>query len=164
MGFIRVKKIDGKEYAYLVENKWYKRGFKCKGKGSRQKVSKYLGRVYSFNKADGQDFLIFKSINNLEQYLKNNSNNKNQIFKDLVEWELFRHSINKNDVTIDYTNKKIIKNNKEVSLRINEGFLNSFTLKRLFNLRAGNSYFLAKCFVDAGVEIPKEIFVGIFGR
>ena len=60
--------------------------------------------------------------------------------------------------------KKIIKNNKEVSLRINEGFLNSFTLKRLFNLRAGNSYFLAKCFVDAGVEIPKEIFVGIFGR
>ena len=87
MGFIRVKKISGKEYAYLVENKWYKRGFKGKGSGSRQKVSRYLGRVYYFNKAEGWDFLTFKSINNLEQYLKNNSNNNftvkrfNQILK-----------------------------------------------------------------------------------
>jgi|TARA_B100001964_G_scaffold235436_1_gene295532 hypothetical protein len=161
MSFIRTKKIDGKEYAYLVENKWYKRKVKAKGRGPRQRVSKYLGRVYYFNKTNNNDFFNYSDIKDLEQYLKNN---KNKIFRDLVEWELFRHSINKNDVTIDYTNKKIIKNNKEVSLRINEGFLNSFTLKRLFNLRAGNSYFLAKCFVDAGVEIPKEIFVGIFGR
>ena len=106
MGFIRVKKIGGKEYAYLVENKWYKRGFKGKGRGSRQKVSKYLGRVYYFDKADGWDFLTFKSINNLEQYLKDNSNNKNQIFRDLVEWELFRHNVDKEEFTIDFSNKK----------------------------------------------------------
>ncbi len=165
MAFIRTKKIDGKEYAYLVENRWYKRRHKGKNKGPRQKVSKYLGRVYSFNKAENIDFYSFKNINNdIEQYLKNNRNNKNQIFRDLVEWELFRHGISKEEFTIDYSNKKIInKNNKEVSLRMNEGFLNSFTLGRLFNLKAGNSYYLAKCFVEAGVEVPKEVFVGVFG-
>lgn len=162
MSFIRTKKVDGKDYAYLVENKWYKRGFKGKGRGPRQKVSKYLGRVYSFNKKETIDFFNFKNIENLEYYLKNNGRTK--IFKDLVEWELFRHSINKEEFTIDFSNKKIIKNNKEVSLKINEGFLNSFTLNRLFNLKSGDSYYLAKCFVEAGIEVPKEVFVGLFGR
>ena len=164
MSFIRIKKIDNKEYAYLVENRWYKRGFRGKGKGSRQKVSKYLGRVYTFNKVNDNDFLNFNNIDNLEHYLKNDNNNKNSIIKDLVEWELFRHNINKNEFTIDLPNKKIIKNNKEISLKINEGFLNSYTLNRLFNLKSGDSYFLARSFVEAGIEIPKEVFVGIFGR
>ena len=160
MTFIRIKKIAGKEYAYLVSNKWYKRGFKSKGKGSRQKVFKYLGRVYSFNKTDNTDFFSYRKINDLEEYLKNS---KYKIFRDLVEWELFRHNISKDDFTIDFSNKKIIKNKKEVSLRMNEGFLNSFTLSRLFNLNSGSSYYLAKCFVEAGVEVPKDVFVGIFG-
>jgi hypothetical protein len=163
MSFIRTKKISGKEYAYLVSNKWYKRRHKGKNKGPRQKVSKYLGRVYYFNKVNDKDFLTFKNIKDLEQYLKNNHNNKNQIFKDLVEWELFRHNVDKEEFTIDFGNKKIMKNNKMVSLRINEGFLNSFTLNRLFGLRSGSSYYLAKCFVEAGIEVPKEIFVGVFG-
>ena len=163
MSFIRTKNIAGKEYAYLVENKWYKRRHKGKNKGPRQKVSKYLGRVYRFNKEKDIDFFSFKNINNLEQYLKNNSNNKNQIFRDLVEWELFSHGINKKEFTINFSNKKIIKGKKEVSLRINEGFLNSFTLNRLFGLKFGDSYYLAKCFVEAGIEIPKEVFVGVFG-
>jgi len=165
MVFIRIKKIDGKEYAYLVENRWYKRRHKGKNKGPRQKVSKYLGRVYSFNKTENIDFYNFKKINNLEQYIKDNQNNKNQIFKDLIEWELFRHNIDKEGFTIDHINKKILNNktNKEVSLMMNEGFLNSFTLSRLFNLKSGDSYYLAKCFVEAGIEIPQEVFVGVFG-
>jgi len=162
MSFIRTKKVDGKDYAYLVENKWYKRRFKGKGRGPRQKVSKYLGRVYSFNKVNDNDFFNFKNINDVEQYLKNND--KQKIFKDLVEWELFRHNINKEEFTIDFSNKKITKNNREVSLKINEGFLNRFTLNRLFNLKSGDSYYLAKCFVEAGIEVPKEVFVGIFGK
>lgn len=163
MSFIRTKNIAGKEYAYLVENKWYKRRHKGKNKGPRQKVSKYLGRVYRFNKEKDLDFFSFKNINNLEQYLRNNSNNKNQIFRDLVEWELFRHGINKEEFTINFSNKKILNGKREVSLRINEGFLNSFTLGRLFNPKSGESYYLAKCFIEAGIEIPKEVFVGIFG-
>lgn len=161
MSFIRTKKINSKEYAYLVENKWYKRRVKGKGLGSRQKVSKYFGRVYSFNKTENINFLTFKKIEDLEQYLKNND--KSKIIKGLVEWELFRHSIDKEEFAIDFTNKRLVKGNKEVSLRMNEGFLNSFTLNRLFGLRSGDSYYLAKCFVEAGVEIPKEVFVGVFG-
>ena len=162
MGFIRLKKINGKEYAYLVENKWYKRKFKNKNKGSRQKVSKYLGKVYFFDKEKDVEFINFKNINDLEHYLKNN--NKNQIVKDLVEWELFRNNIDKKEFIINFNDKKIKKKNKEVSLKLNEGFLNSYTLNRLFSLKSDDSYYLAKCFVEAGVEVPKEVFVGMFSK
>ena len=165
MGFIRAKKIGGKEYAYLVSNRWYKRRHKGKNKGPRQKVSRYLGRVHSFNKTENIDFFSFIKIGSLEQYLKDNRNNKSRIFKDLVEWELFRHNIDKTHFTIDYSNRKIINknNNKEVSLRMNEGFLNSFTLNRIFNINSNDSYYLARCFIEAGIEVPKEVFVGVFG-
>ena len=164
MSFIRIKTISGKRYAYLVENKWYKRGYKSKGKGPRQRVSKYLGRVYDFEKANDVDFYTFKKIEDLEEYLKKNP--KNEVFKDLIEWELFRHNIDKNQFTVDFFNKKIVNkmNKKIVSLKINEGFLNSFTLSRLFNLKSGDSYYLAKCFVEAGVEIGQDVFVGVFGK
>ena len=56
MAFLRVKNVNGQKYAYLVENKWYKRGHKGKGRGPRQKVMRYLGRVYSFDKAQNRKF------------------------------------------------------------------------------------------------------------
>ena len=160
MGFIRIKKINGKEYAYLVENRWFKRKSKGKSKGSRQKVSKYLGKVHNFDKANNEDFLDFKKISSLEEYLKNH---KDQIIKDLVEWELYRHNID-NSFAIDFDKKRIMKRNKEATLRLNEGFLNSYTLGRLFIPKSNDSYYLAKCFVDAGIEIPKELFAGLFSK
>ena len=160
MGFIRIKKINGAEYAYLVENKWYKRGFKSRGKGSRQTVSKYLGRVYSFDKANDVKFFDFKVMSNAEQYLVDNT--QEEVIKDLVRWELYRHNIN--DFSIDFNSKKITKNKKNITIRMNEGFLCSYTLRRLFNLRKEDSLYLAKCFVDAGIEVPKEVFVGLFSE
>lgn len=160
MSFIRTKKFNGNDYAYLVENKWYKRRVKGKGKGSRQKVSKYLGRVYSFDKVNDGDFL--KNSDDTEQYLENNS--KGEVVKDLIQWELFRHNIDNKEYFIDFDNKKVIRENKEISLRINEGFLNSYTLNRLFNLNSNDSYSLARSFVEAGIDIPKEVFAGVFGR
>jgi len=162
MAFIRIKRISGKEYAYLVENKWYKRGFKGKGKGSRQSVSKYLGRVFSFEKMHEEDFFSFKKIEDIKEYIINN--NQDDIIKDLVRWEMFKHNIDGTEFNVNFNNKKIMKGNKEVSLRLNEGFLNSYTLRRLFNLKKEDSYYLAKCFVEAGIEIPKEVFVGMFGE
>jgi len=161
MGFIRIKKINGKEYAYLVENKWYKRGFKSKGKGSRQTVSKYLGRVYKFDKVIvDKDFFQYKHINDGQQYLVDNSYDK--IIKDLIRWELYRHNIDSNEYKIDFGNKKVKQNSKLISIKINEGFLNNYTLRRLFNPKKDNSLYLAKCFVEAGIEVPKEVFVGLF--
>lgn len=162
MSFIRIKKIGNKEYAYLVENRWYKKNFRGKGRGSRQKVISYLGKVYSFDKANDISFVEFKRINN-EDYL--NSKSKEQIIKDLIEWELFKH--NAHGIAVDFKDKKILEGKKEVTLKINEGFLNSYTLGRLFNLsniKSRESYYLAKCFVEAGIEIPQDIFVGMFGR
>ena len=57
-----------------------------------------------------------------------------------------------------------MKNKKAVSLKLNEGFLNNYTLRRLFSLRSNDSYYLAKCFVEAGIEVPKEVFVGLFSE
>src|SRR3989338_1064166 len=55
MVFIRVKNrvYNGKssDYAYLVENKWGKYG-------PRQKVKKYLGKIYKFDAVKDFDFVI----------------------------------------------------------------------------------------------------------
>ncbi len=166
MVYIRIKKFKRKsgqvlEYAYLVENKWYKRGFKNKKKGPRQKVSKYLGRVYNFEKVNDIGFFDFKVMENAEQYIINNS--YDDIIKDLVRWEMYRHDIG-DEFSVSFDSKKVINNNKDVTLKINEGFLNSYTLRRLFNLKKDDSYYLAKSFVEAGIEIPKEVFVGLFSE
>ena len=60
MAFLRIKKVKGNEYAYLVENKWKS--------GSRQKVKGYIGRVHRFDKKEDKDFLGFKGINNIDEY------------------------------------------------------------------------------------------------
>ena len=164
--FLRIKKINKIQYAYLVDNRWYKRRTKGRGKGPRQKVKKYLGRVYSFDKVEDKHFFDFKNIGNIEEYIKNNE--KNDIIKDLVELELFKHKIGK-EFLINFDDKKVLKGNKEVSLAINEGFLNSYTLARLLDFKFGYDtekagLELAKYFVEAGIEIPKEVFVGIFGK
>src|SRR3989338_1950293 len=161
MSFIRIKRINGREYAYLVENKLYKRGFKGKGKGPRQSVSKYLGRVYAFSKANDIGFYALKEVSDINGYLKKTA--RERVIKDLVEWELSRHNIDKVEFMVDFSDKRIVKKNRDISLKINEGFLNSFTLSRLFNMRSNDGYYLAKCFVEAGIEIPKEVFVGLFG-
>ncbi|MBL7054170.1 hypothetical protein ISS05_00240 [Candidatus Woesearchaeota archaeon] len=170
--FIRVKNIKNKKgkiypYAYLVDNKWYKRSVKGKGKGSRQKVKKYLGRVYSFSKVKDVDFFEYLKIDNIDAYL--DKNYKEKILKNLVEWEFLRYDVDKSEFSVDFLNKKVSKGNREVSLKLNEGLLNSFTLGRLLRFRfkgdeREDGYNLAKAFVEAGIEIPKEVFVGIFSK
>jgi len=169
--FIRVKNIKNKKgkvypYAYLVDNKWYKRGNKEKGRGSRQKVKKYLGRVYSFSKENDKGFFEHLKIEDIEGYVKND---KNKIINDMVEWEFFRHNIDKEEFFVDFSNKKVLRWDKEVSLKLNEGLLNSYTLSRLSRFKftgeeREDGFKMAKYFVEAGIEVPKEVFVGIFNK
>ena len=169
--FIRVKNIKNKKgkaypYAYLVDNKWYKRGNKGKGKGSRQKVVKYLGRVYPFSKVKDVEFFSHLKVEDIEEYLKKD---KNKMINDLIGWELFRHDIDKEEFFVDFSNKKVLRCDKEVSLKLNEGLLNSYTLGRLWRFRftgeeREDGFKMAKYFVEAGLEVPKEVFVGIFGK
>ena len=155
--FFRIKKIKGKEYAYVVENEWRR-------KGSRQRVKGYLGRVYRLSLSDDVGFLSFIKINAIEDYISNNE--KNKIINDLIEWELFRFDINKEEFLIDLNNKKIQKNKKNVVLFVNDGFMCNLTLKNLLDFKTEgdeqtDGYRLAKAFVEAGIKVPQEVFVGI---
>ena len=155
--FFRIKKIKGREYAYVVENEWGR-------KGSRQRVKGYLGRVYRLSLSDDVGFLSFIKINAIEDYISNNE--KNKIINDLIEWELFRFDIDKEEFLIDLNNKKIQKNKKNVVLFVNDGFMCNLTLKNLLDFKTEgdeqtDGYRLAKAFVEAGIKVPQEVFVGI---
>lgn len=157
--FFRIKKIKGKEYAYIVENEW-------KRNGSRQKVRGYVGRAYRFDLKSNSDFLQFKKIENFENYVHNND--FIEIINDLVEWELFKFGISKENFSIDLNNMRVQKKSKDVALLINEGFMCSTTLKNLLEFKAENEetdgYRLARAFVEAGIKVPQEIFVALFAK
>ena len=168
MGFIRTKRIKGNDYAYLVENRWKK-------KTSRQKVKKYLGRVIEFHKKRSIDFRGFLGIIDLSEYIKEHP--KEEIINDLIVFELFSCGFKKNDrlqwvcndVKLDLGQKSISHKNKSCVIRINDGFLCNETMQNLvaFNLLGHSkegALALARIFVDAGISIPKEVFVAFFNK
>lgn len=165
MAFIRTKKIKGAEYAYIVENSWRKRGKKVK-----QKSKKYLGKVYRFEAQD-IDFAEFHSIHDELDYVQNNT--KERIIFDLVAWELAKHGFKKEGGKLVngecvFANKKIVnlKGNK-IALGFNEGYMSNYGISKLLHFQADveeDAYDLAKLFVEAGFDVPKEIFVGIFSK
>lgn len=160
MVFFRIKKIKGKEYAYIVENEWKRRG-------SRQKVKGYIGRVHRFELKNNVDFLKYFKIENVQNYIENNE--KNKIVNDLIEWETFKFSINKQEFLIDLNNAKLQKNKRNAALLINEGFMCNLTLKSLLEFKPegdeqGDGYRLARAFVEAGIKVPQDIFIGLFSK
>lgn len=173
--FFRIKKIKGNEYAYSVENKW-KRTSKAPDagyleraalKGSRQKVKGYLGRAYRFELRNNVGFFEFLKNANPEGYMRDCR--QKQVIMDLAEWELFKFGIRKEGFSIDFDNMQIQKNGRNAVFLINEGFMCSLTLKSLLEFKAGDGeqpdgYRLAKAFVDAGINVPHQVFVAVFGK
>jgi hypothetical protein len=186
MSFIRIKEIGPKngkkyKYAYLVENKWRKR-LKGGKKGSRQKVSKYLGKVISevdnreSNNLDERDFFGFVKQGK-EEYMKNK---KEKVISDLTRYELhLRGFVDNNGIMIkDNLNFNLAKRrfiNQEgeeenIVLEINEGFLCKFTLDKLVNFRVKGDdereigISLAKAFLEAGLKVSQEVFIGYFEK
>ena len=160
MVFFRIKKIKGREYAYVVENKWLR-------KGSRQKVKDYIGKAYRFNLVNNINFLEYLKIEDIREYIENN--NKNKIINDLIEWEFSKFGISKEEFSIDLNNMKIQKNKKDVALLINDGFMCSLTLKNLLEFKPEgdeeiDGYRFARAFVEAGIKVPQNVFVGLFGK
>ena len=162
MAFIRIKRIKGNEYAYIVENKWKKKKVK-------QKTKKYLGRVYRFDVKDS-DFFSFYNVG-VEDYISKNS--KDQMIKDLIRWELVRHGfIEEGGVLInggckvDISKKKVLNDKvNNIALAFHEGYMLGDGLSRLFKFEASvqeEAYDLAKLFVESGFQVTQEVFVGIF--
>lgn len=159
MAFFRIKKIKNKEYAYVVENEWGE-------KGSRQKVKGYLGRAYRFDLKNNADFAEYSKIENVQNYVE--SNDKNIIIKDLIDWELFKFGVNKEEFTVEAGNATIQKNKKNIVLVVNDGFMCNLTLKNLLEFKPEDEqtdgYRFARAFVEAGLKVPQEVFVGLFGK
>jgi len=156
MAFYRVKKIKGKPYLYIVNNKWTK-------KGPRQKVSKYIGRVYSFTKSLDKSF---KDYIGKETSIYLYENSKEEIISDLIRWELYKHRVR--GINIDIKKRSITRNGRKVAIRINEGFLCDESLTSLIDFvpegNKNDGFRLAKAFVDAGIAVPKDVFVETFKK
>ena len=160
MPFIRIKKIKGNKYAYLVENRWRKRGVR----GSRQKVKKYLGRVYMTEKLNDKSAEIDEAVS------------FRAIVKKLVKQEFVNRGfveegrlLKKDDFIIDITNLKFMKNDQSVVFEMNEGFACDFTLKSLLKFKPKDyekieGLDLATAIVEAGLIVPKEMFVKLFEK
>jgi len=160
MVFFRIKKIKGKEYAYLVENDWHR-------KGSRQTVKDYLGRVYRFELKNNVDFLEYLKIGSVKSYIDNNALKK--IIDDLIKLELFKFGVDNEEFRVDLDYHTIQKNGKNVTLMINDGFMCGLTLKNLLNFELENDeeqdgHRLARAFVESGIKVPQEVFIELFGK
>ncbi len=172
--FVRIKKIKGLEYAYLVKNVW-------KGKTPRQKVVQYLGRVHAPPKGISCSFDEFcaqekKRITEKTAYP--------EIVCALFEWTLIQHGFTKDPLIKKkwrYDNGKIVGDSekctfftkkRDVTLKINEGYMNAFTLKELLAIRLNKNLdeprqaatLLARAFVNAGIAVPQDVFIEIFQR
>jgi len=170
MSFIRTKKIKGAEYAYIVENKWRKR----RKNKVKQIMSKYLGRVYRFDKVKALDFLEFYKIEDVNKYL--DSKSKYDILYDLIKLELFNHGFEENGGVLVKEkcyfdlkeNRFRSKRSRKIAIAMNEGFLTNYAIKNILHFEAfdeeEDGYLLAKLFVEAGLNIPKEIFIGFFKK
>ena len=169
MAFIRIKKINGQEYVYLIRNKWTRQG-------SRQKLSKYLGKLYvpTLDKPDLK-FEDFSDIN-FEKSLSRD------IVRELVKWELARHgfqAVKKNLMVKDncYANLatrdlylETGRGRSKAAIKLYNDFLAEYTLRKLLDFKTekigmeivGQEF--ARAFVIAGINVPKETFITIFQK
>ncbi len=185
--FIRVKKIKAKKYAYLVENNWQatekrwqitetepkisllmpeqniRQTNNKKEKSSRQKVIKYLGRVYEFE--------LPRREYNQKMVLDYKEN-----IKRIIRWHLeqygfkkIRNSMVENELELDLDtlNLKNSKTNADVLIKSYEGYIYSHSLKELhdfdglgYDEEVGKQ--LAKKLVKAGMNMSKESFIHLF--
>ena len=159
MAYIRIKRIKGNEYAYLVENKWMK-----KTKKPKQKVKAYLGRFYPIEVKEEKDFFENYDIEDTEKYFSERT--ANQIIKELFEFEIIKAGLP--EIKIDMDKKAILYGNSNVVLGINGGYLCTYTLRKLINFKFDEQeelgYGLAKAFADAGINVPKVVFVEVFNK
>lgn len=141
--FIRIKKIKGKPYAYLVENKW-------KDGTTRQRVKQYLGRVYLIDKRP--PVALPKDIKK----------------KDILNHIIKHESNNELGVSVNYHKATVKRGKQHVVLQLNGGYLCKHTIKQLkqaFKKPDKNDtpgLALAEAFRDAGLRIPQKAFVTLY--
>ena len=157
MAYIRTKKISGNKYAYLVE-------IISTDKGPRQKVKQYLGRVHVFEKS--------KEVSEI-----NLGNTNKEILLNLIIPELKargfkgKERLAYNKLVFNQNNLSLTKSKtkKEAIIKLNEGYLSTFTLQRILNFQKSknlnkDAHTLAKYFLEAGLKINQELFVKFYQK
>lgn len=159
MGFVRIKKIKGLEYAYLVENAWTP-------KGSRQKVIKYLGKCFRPEKtkelpAPGIAGLTYKDAIN-----------------SLLKWQLLEHGFQeglpglllRGQIVVDLNNHAFQYREQACVIAMNEGFACTTTIHQATDfIPEGNTEEavgegLARVLLETGLKVPQELFVQLFEK
>lgn len=154
MTYIRIKNISNNPYAYLVESQ-------KTSSGPRQKVKQYLGRVYKIEKKNLFTVNDTDVLNNLVL-----SELKSRGFKEKKRSFVYNNLIySKKDFSL--TKKIKFENKKEAVIKLNNGYLCSFSLQRIVNFKKTtdlnkDAHRLAKYFLQAGLEISEEDFVQFY--
>mgnify|MGYP005844233805 CR=1 FL=1 len=138
--FVRIKKIKGKEYAYLVKNFF-------SDKGPRQKVIKYIGKVVKPKK-------LFDQRPNLKDL------NFKEALLEASKAELLNHGFvleNKilrlDDIEVDLEKFEVKqRNNKKIALFMNEGFFCQENLKSALELKAKSNFNLVSALLELGLK------------
>ncbi len=154
MSYVRIKKISGNPYAYLVENK-------NTDKGPRQRVKKYLGRIHVLEPHD----LERKEVN---------ESKKNKFVEQLVLRELIprKFKLKKEKYSFGkmvFSPKKWSLNlgKKSIVLSINDGYLCDFTIKRILDFKKTkdlkkDAFTLARYFLQAGLPLSEQEFIEFY--
>jgi hypothetical protein len=161
--FIRIKNINKHDYAYLVENKWTK-------KGTRQKTKGYLGKVIPLgdiphstsdvNSTTLDDFFTKSLLSLLEG----------------VGFIITKHCAEKDDILIDIKKRSVTRKDKKCVLQVNQGFMCNYTLKEIFQfstrkyvnkLQTDNKNVglkLANSLVGVGLLLDEETFIELYAK
>jgi hypothetical protein len=151
--FVRVKKIKGRPYAYLVENEWTPWG-------SRQRVSKYLGKTQTLSR-------FSEGLAELPAGLQ-------PAIVEAIAQELSNHGfvregnlLKQENVTVDLNEKTVRQNIKKIVLGMNEGYLCDHTLQQLLTFtpeerQDESAKKLASLVLEAGLKLSNEQFLHLY--
>lgn len=155
--FVRTKKIQNKQYAYLVENEWTV-------SGSRQRVKKYLGKVHQPDKKNIKEPVI----DSMKEYP--------HIIHDLIIWELenhgFKHNnsiLTRDNLTVNLHETSVRRHGKKSVIALNEGYLCDYTLTEALHFKPSTSQTdtsnrLATKTLEAGLKLPPPAFIQLFEK
>lgn len=157
--------IYNNPYAYLVRTRWDKKSKKVK-----QKVSKYLGKIYYLEKVRNVSFFEFYNDKDVEKY--SSETPLNTIIMDLVRLEFYRHGFEcKSSFILESGDQCINIDNIDKVYAINDGFMNKNTLRQILKydslLEEGTKnvpFRFAALFINAGISIDKELFIQLYQR
>ncbi len=151
--FVRVKKIKGRPYAYLVENEWTPWG-------SRQRVSKYLGKTETLQRFS--EGLIELPTGLQTAILEATA-------QELLNHGFVRdgHLLKQEEITVNLQERTVRQKNKKVVLGMNEGYLCDHTLQQLLTFtpeekHEENIKKLVNTVVEAGLKLSQEQLVHLF--